>query len=265
MNKNYLLMKPLKRILFLLVLLFTHYLLFAQTCNGNVFTSPGAPATCTYTYTSSGWDITPPSNINDYESVCILANNSTTFGTFKGNLYVADGATYSGSIGTISSSSTVVVAGTASIAGQPTTTGTIYIEETGVYNAIDTSFSPTGMIFNAGSLNASNDLALGGSVTVYNYNNSTFSVQGDATISKPFSNCGLFEVMGNLNTTGSGGLTNLCSVWIHGDLTLNSDYYSDSLLVLEGTLNFNGADFYNNDILFVNNLILNNDHIYGNK
>ena len=49
-------MKTLKRILFLLVLLFTHYILFAQTCNGITFSSPGEPNTCTYTYTNFGWE-----------------------------------------------------------------------------------------------------------------------------------------------------------------------------------------------------------------
>ncbi len=258
-------MKTLKRVLFLLVLLFTHYFLFAQTCNGNTFNSPGAPSTCTYTYDSGSWDNTPPSNISDGDSVCILDNNSTDFGTFKGDMYIAEGVTYSGTIGSINGSSTIVVAGIASFAGQPPTAATIYIEETGVFNAIDNSYSPTGTIYNAGTLNASNDVALGGSATVYSYNNATFNVQGDISISKPFSNCGLLEVHGDLSTTGSGGLNNGCSTWIHGDMTINSDYYNDNLIVLEGTINFNGADFYNNDILMVDNINLSGDDLIGNN
>lgn len=258
-------MKTIKRVLFLLVLLFTHYFLFAQTCNGNTFNSPGAPSSCTYEYTTSGWNVIPPSNISDGESVCILADNATAFGTFRGDLFIADGATYSGNIGSINSSSTIVVAGIASIGGSPPTAGNIYVEETGIYNAIDNNYSPTGVIYNAGILNASNNVALGGSVTVYNYNKATFNVQGDITISKPFANCGLLEVQGDLSTTGSGGLNNGCSTWIHGDMTINSDYYNENLIVLEGTINFNGADFYNNDILMVNNINLSGDHLIGNN
>jgi len=253
---------------FTYLILFT-FLLFSgvikgQTCNTVLFSSPGAPATCTYTFSGGSWDTTPPSGIDAGESVCILDNNATDFGIFKGDLYIAAGVTYSGTIGSINSSSTIVVAGTASFGGEPPTAATIYIEETGIYNAIDTSYSPTGIIYNAGTFNASNDLALGGSALVYNYENATFRALGDASISKPFSNCGLFEVQGDLNTTGDGGLINLCSVWIHGDLTLNSDYTSNSLMILEGTLDFNGADFYNNDVLYFNNIFLNNNHLYGN-
>ncbi len=258
-------MKTLKKVLFLLVLLFTHYIIYAQTCNGNTFNSPGAPSSCTYEYTSSGWNIIPPSNISDGDSVCILDDNATDFGTFRGDLFIADGATYSGNIGSFNSSSTIVVAGTASIGDSPPTAGNIYIEETGVYNAIDNNFSPTGIVYNAGTLNASNNVSLGGSAIVFNYNNATFNVQGDITISKPLSNCGLLEVQGDLSTTGSGGLSNGCSTWIHGDMTINSDYYNDNLIVLEGTINFNGADFYNNDILMVDNINLSGDDLIGNN
>ncbi len=116
MNKNYLLMKSLKRILFLLVLLFTHYCLFAQTCNGNTFNSPGAPTICTFTYIASNWDITHPSNINRGEFVGILANNSTTSGTYKGNMNITEGVIYFGTISSKGNSAKIVMTGTATTA-----------------------------------------------------------------------------------------------------------------------------------------------------
>ena len=250
---------------FSILFILSSFITSAQECNGSTFTSPGAPNTCTYTYTSSGWNTAPPSNISDGESVCILADNATDFGIFKGDLYIAEGVTYSGNISSINSSTTIVVAGIASIAGSPPIAADIYIEETGTYNAIDTNFSPTGTIYNAGFLNASNDVSLGGAATIYNYYNATIEVQGDISISKPLANCGLLEVHGDLSTTGSGGLDNDCSTLIHGDMSINSDYYNDNLIIIEGALHINAGNFYNNDILLVDNLTLSNDNIIGNN
>lgn len=235
----------------------------AQTCDGIPFISPGAPATCTYTWTGS-WDTTPPTNIDDAESVCILANNSTDFGTFKGAMYIAAGVTYSGDIATLSASSTVVIAGTASIPGQPSTGGIIYIEPTGVYNANDTNFSPNGPIHNAGILNASNDMSLGGSTFITNYSNGTVNVQGNMSIAKPFDNCGLLEVIGNISAGGNGTLNNLCTLYVHTDLNLNDDLTNDGLLVIDGDMKFNGKDMINNGTMLVDHITIDKDRLIGN-
>ena len=70
-------MKSFTKVFFLLLILISVNI-SAQECNGNTFNSPGAPATCTYNYTASGWEdqfgnpITAPSSINVGESVCFL-------------------------------------------------------------------------------------------------------------------------------------------------------------------------------------------------
>ena len=102
------LLRITKWTLIVLFLFLNNHKILSQTCNGETFNSPGAPITCTYSYTISGWQdssgspTSPPTNLNNSsQSICILAdNNSNNFGTIKGTFYIAPGINYSGSINT---------------------------------------------------------------------------------------------------------------------------------------------------------------------
>ncbi|NNK69826.1 MAG: hypothetical protein HKO96_05050, partial [Flavobacteriaceae bacterium] len=125
----------------------------AQTCNSNTFNSPGAPSSCTYTYTSSGWEnasgtpIAAPQSIDVGESVCILADNSDLIGSdkFKGTLYVPSGVTWSGTVDDRFTDATIVIEGTVNITGiNPRFDGsTVYIDSAGTLN-IPGDFQPNG-------------------------------------------------------------------------------------------------------------------------
>ena len=266
-------MKSFTKVFFLLLILISVNI-SAQECNGNTFNSPGAPATCTYNYTASGWEdqfgnpITAPSSINVGESVCFLTDNSTNFGQIKGLFHVAMGVTYSGSV-TSFSDATTIIQGTANFANSPSidSGNSLYIESTGIFNTPG-NYSPGGLSIteNAGQLLIGGDLLLGGTTSINNYTDGTVIIQGNATISNGFNNCGLFEVVtGNLVAGGGSNLTNLCTVYVHNDMTLSADYLNDELLIIDGSLIFNGQTLTNNGVILISDLILNNDDLVGNN
>ncbi|MBT8325021.1 MAG: LamG domain-containing protein, partial [Winogradskyella sp.] len=71
-------------------------------------------------------------------------------------------------------------------------------------------------------------------------------------------------VNGNLTGGGSSSLVNLCSTYVQKDFELNAAFTNDALLIIDGNIQFNGSIFYNNDIILVKNIYLNNDDLVGN-
>ena len=261
-------------------LLFSLLLLFglsaeAQTCNGNTFNSPGAPSSCTYTYTSSGWEnasgtpIAAPQSIDTGETLCILADNSDTLGTskFKGTFYLAEGVTFDGTIPGFSGA-TLIVEGTATFSGtNPSLDGTnVYIHDTG-FMKVPGDLQPNGdsQIHVDGELENGGFLNVTGSARVIVYEDATFTVANGAQISGDSANCGLIMVQaGEVHTGGGSSLINQCSLYIQEDFVLDGPYTNDGLIAVKGDLSFNGHALTNNDILMVKNLYLNNDDIVGN-
>ena len=262
---------------FTYVILFTFFLftstISGQTCNGYTFASPGLPATCTYSYTVSGWvdssgnPISAPGNIASTESVCILADNATaSIGNVKGALYIAPGVTFSGSVASMGSGGTLVVEGTANFSNTPTfSSGSrTYIEAGGVMN-IPGDYLPGGdsEIHNNGTFNLGGNMLIGGNALFISYPNSTSVIQGNVSTNNYYYNCGLLEIFGNLVSGGSSTLENNCSVYVHTDLNLSSDYTSNGLIFIDGNLNMGGNTFYNNSTLVVNNITVTGD-LVGN-
>ena len=184
-----------------------------EPCSGNAFNSPGAPATCTYTYDSGSWDIVPPSSIGSDESVCILADlNSTNFNAIDGTIYIAPGVTYTGQINRLG---TAVIEGTLDLTNAPNTPSTlIYIASTGTIN-FQGNIDPSGasIIHNAGSFNVNGNIQFSGSSYIVIYEDAYFGVQGDVGLSGSagITNCGFLEIVtGDLNTSGGSNLQNEC-------------------------------------------------------
>ncbi|MBT8277665.1 MAG: hypothetical protein KJO41_01590, partial [Bacteroidia bacterium] len=252
----------------------------AQTCNGNTFNSPGAPSTCTFTYTSSGWEnssgvpIAAPQAIEFGESACILANNSDLIGSskFKGTLYVAPGVTFSGSVPTFSGGSgnkpTLVIEGTADFSNNPSINDTeIYIHETGSM-IVPGQLQPNGAseIHVLGQLENGADLNITGQAEMTIYDGGVVTIANGGQISNLVSNCGQLGFnAGEVHTGGGSSLVNLCSTYIKEDLVLDGPYTNDGLIVIKGDLTFNGHALINNDVLMVKNLYMNNDDIIGNN
>ncbi|WP_431156864.1 LamG-like jellyroll fold domain-containing protein [Winogradskyella poriferorum] len=243
----------------------------AQTCESYSFNPPSIPS-CTYTYTSSGWfdstsnPISPPSTVNNSDTVCILADNSDTIATtgFKGTLYVASGVTYSGNISSINGA-TVYVEGTLAFPLNPSINNTeVYVYTTGEID-IPGTFNPAGqsIIYNSGIFNIGDELQLGGNSKMVNFNGSKVKVQSDASVSSEFANCGILEVVGSLSSGGSSALINNCSLYVQGDMSLNADYTNNGLFVLDGNLSFGTATFYNYGTMLVNDINLSNDNVVG--
>ncbi len=78
-------------------------------------------------------------------------------------------------------------------------------------------------------------------------------------------NCGILEVHGSITGSGGSGLENYCSIYVHQDISLNGDFTSDGLIIIDGDLSVNGSIFYNNSTLILTNLNLTNDQIVGNQ
>lgn len=267
-------MKPTLNLVLNLIGLLLVFDLEAQNCSGNTFVPPTAPATCTYSYTTTGWvnalglPTLAPTSSSSGESICILANYTGDFlFNIRGTFYVASGIQYTGTVTGFTSTSKILAAGeinftttTPSLAGLSITIGT-----NGILS-VPGDFAPGGAatVHNAGQLNVGGHLSLGGQASMTSYENSKVIVQGDASINAPFNNCGLFEVVGSLGSGGSSGLKNLCSTYIHTDMTLNADYTNYGLIIIDGSLNFGSSVFNNDDILVVNNIDINNVSLIGN-
>ncbi len=178
----------LKRIAFSLLFL-CYGIINGQTCSGTAFNSPGDPANCTYTYTSTGWvdgsglPILPPNGNSAGQSICIRANYSGSFALIKGTFYVAPAVTFSGSINGFNNGSTLIVEGTMNL---PTSTSfsstNIFIETSGAFS-YPTAFSPGGstVIKNKGMINLPSDLSISGSVKIINYDGGRINVLGEAS------------------------------------------------------------------------------------
>ncbi|TJY34678.1 LamG-like jellyroll fold domain-containing protein [Pontimicrobium aquaticum] len=262
----------IKSSLFALSFISTFFFAKAQTCDGNTFSSPGQPVTCTYTYTATGWEdalgnpIVAPTGASLGQSICILANNSAdNFGTIRGTLYVAPGVSYTGSISTLNG--TLIAEGDVTLTNTPSMSGTtVYIDTTSTAN-FPLNLAPGGStdIYNAGSLNVGGDLTVGGQVSITNYSDAEIIVQGSVSTNNILKNCGLLEVVtGDVSTGGASGLQNLCVTYLHNDLILNGDFYNEGLLIIDGGINFGANTFYNNDMILADNFVLNNNDMIGN-
>lgn len=266
-------MKPILNLVLNLIGLLLVFSLEAQTCNGNTFVPPNAPATCTYSYTTTGWvnasglPTLAPTSLATGESICILASYTGDFlFNIRGTFYVASGIQYTGSVTGYTSTSQILTAGEINFINTPSFAGlSITIGINGILSVPGT-FAPGGAatINNAGQLNIGGDFSLGGQATMTSYENSKVIVQGDASINAPFNNCGLFELFGSLSSGGSSGLQNLCSTYVRTDMTLNADYTNYGLIIIDGNLNFGSSVFNNDDILIVNNININNVSLIGN-
>ncbi|RIA08393.1 putative secreted protein (Por secretion system target) [Flavobacteriaceae bacterium MAR_2010_72] len=267
-------MKPTLRFAIALLCLLFYVSVNSQTCSGATFPGVTQPSTCTYTYTSSGWidslglpSLAPTSNSSS-ESICIMANYTGNMSfNFRGTLYVGPGVTYTGSITSFGNTATIKAAGTITFTNTPGFNGNdTYIGPNGTMTLPGT-LNPAGdgTVHNAGTLNVGGDLNLGGQAFITNYPDASVIVQGNSLINAPFNNCGLFELFGSLTSGGNSGLNNLCSTYIHTDMSLNADYINEGLMILDGSIIFGSETFYNNGILIVNNITLNNDDLIGNN
>ena len=267
------LLRITKWTLIVLFLFLNNHKMLSQTCNGNTFNSPGAPISCTYTYTLSGWEdssgnpVSPPTNLNNTsQSICILADNSSDdFGTIKGTLYIAPGVNYSGNINTFNG--TLVAEGNITLSNSPGMSGAaLYIHNNSeVSFPSDVTPGGTTSIYNSGSLNVAGNMTIGGHVSVINYPDAEVIIQGNISTNNTFLNCGLLEVVnGDLNAGGQSGLQNLCVTYLHQDLNLNGDFYNEGLLIIDGGINFGANIFYNNDMILANNFVMNNNQMIGN-
>ncbi|MBT8258314.1 MAG: hypothetical protein KJO49_07575, partial [Bacteroidia bacterium] len=246
----------------------------AQTCNSNTFNSPGAPSSCTYTYTSSGWEnasgtpIAAPQSIEPGESVCIMANNSDTIGSskFKGTLYISSGVSFTGEIDSFTDA-TLVIQGTADFSTNPSINDSdVYIHSSG-FMQVPGQLQPNGtsMIHVVGEMETLADLNVTGQAEMVVYDGGKVTVANGAQISNDVSNCGLILVeAGEVHTGGGSSLINLCSLYIYEDLVLDGPYTNDGLIVVKGDLSFNGHALTNNNVVMVKNLYMNNDDIIGN-
>ena len=263
-----------KGVLVVLYLFLNNHKILSQTCNGETFNSPGAPITCTYSYTISGWQdssgspTSPPTNLNNSsQSICILAdNNSNNFGTIKGTFYIAPGINYSGSINTFNG--TLVAEGNVTLSNSPSMSGAaLYIHNNSTVSfPSDLIPGGTTTIHNTGKLNVAGDVTIGGHVSVINYPDAEVIVQGNISTNNTFLNCGLLEVVnGDMSAGGQSGLQNLCVTYLHQDLNLNGDFYNDGLLIIDGGINFGANIFYNNDMILANNFVMNNNQMIGNE
>jgi len=188
------LLRITKWTLIVLFLFLNNHKMLSQTCNGNTFNSPGAPITCTYTYTLSGWEdssgnpVSPPTNLNNTsQSICILADNSSDdFGTIKGTLYIAPGVNYSGNINTFNG--TLVAEGNITLSNSPGMSGAaLYIHNNSeVSFPSDVTPGGTTSIYNSGSLNVAGNMTIGGHVSVINYPDAEVIIQGNISTNNIF-------------------------------------------------------------------------------
>ena len=265
-------MKSLKGVLLLFILLVAHYPLLAQSCNGNAFTNPSAPTTCTFAYTASGWvdssgnPVPAPFNTAVNESICILEDITIDFGTIKGPLYFAPDVVYNGRIDKFTGAK-VIVDGTATVSNlSRIDSGTgITMNPSGSLTLVgNLSLNGDATINNAGYFEIVGELSTGGQTIINNFPDGIFVTNGDTKFSNQFNNCGLLEVKaGELQASGGATLINLCTIYVHQTLVLDSDFTNDVLLIVDGSIDLNGSDLYNNGKLLVNDLILNNDNIIG--
>ncbi|MBT8304812.1 MAG: hypothetical protein KJP09_10110, partial [Bacteroidia bacterium] len=256
------------KICFCAMLLCTVLATKAQTCIGNTFVFPGVPSSCTYTYTTSGWDIIPPTSISSGDSVCILADITTNFDQIDGSIYIAPGVTFTGQI---NSYETAIIDGTLDLTNSPSITGgdALFISSTGTVNFIgNTTITGPSIIHNNGNLNIIGDLSLTGSSSIIVYEDGHFVVQGNASLtgSNGISNCGIFElVTGTLSSSGDPALQNECTVYINNDFVMSGDYTNNGTTIVNGTIDLNGNDLYNNDLVLVDHLIVDGDNFIGNN
>lgn len=246
---------------------------YAQSCDGNIFPAISQPSTCTYTYTSGGWEdslgnpTTTPTANSSSQSICILDDYTGDFlFNIKGTLYIAPNTTYMGAVSTFGNS-TLLVEGTADFTNAPSFSGNdTVIGVNGTIN-VNGTMTPQGdaTINNAGNLNINGDFNMGGQANCIGYPGSKTTVQGNSTINAPFDNCGVFELFGSLSSGGSSGLKNLCSTYIHTDMNLNADYTNDAFLIIDGDLNFGTSTLYNDSTILINSITLNNDDLIGNN
>ncbi|NND24802.1 MAG: LamG domain-containing protein, partial [Flavobacteriaceae bacterium] len=266
----------MKTNLLLVIVVLSSLMANGQSCNGRSFTFPGAPSNCTYTFTSTGWidsagnPTTVPTNVGAGTTVCILANNTDVISAaaaFKGVFYVAPGVTFSGIVNSFGKDSQIIVGGTINFGISPgLSSAKFYIDNGGILD-FPTNLSPGGdtEIHNLGSITMGGTFSIGGSVEVTNYEGGSVIIEGDTYLANTFSNCGYLEVVnGNLTGGGSSSLVNLCSTYVQKDFELNAAFTNDALLIIDGNIQFNGSIFYNNDIILVKNIYLNNDDLVGN-
>ncbi|WP_372757045.1 LamG domain-containing protein [Mariniflexile sp.] len=261
-----------KGITIVLLLLFSQ-VIGGQTCSGVPYNSPGSPSSCTYTFTSSGWvnasgsPIAAPTTNNSSESICIRANNTNNFSLIKGTFYVAPGVTYSGSINGFNNGSKLIIEGTMSLPTSTSFSSTeIYIESTGTFT-YPASFAPSGSttVKNKGVVTIMGALSTSGSALIVNYQSARINIKGDASINSPIKNCGILDIFGSISGTGGSGLENYCSVYARGNISFNSDFTNNGLIILDGNLTVNSSTLFNYGTLVATNLVLTNDKIVGNN
>ncbi|NNL82646.1 MAG: LamG domain-containing protein, partial [Winogradskyella sp.] len=173
---------------------------------------------------------------------------------------------YSGSINGFNNGSTLLIEGNFNPTNNISFNSTnIYIESSGSFT-YPVTFAPGGstVVKNRGSFIINGDFNVSGSASLINYVSAYFEINGDASINNTVKNCGIMYVYGGVTGSGGSGLENYCSLYVQQDISLNGDFTSDGLIIIDGSLDVNGSTFYNNDVLILTNLNLTNDHIVGN-